>query len=291
VDAKPDMSPACHQATKSYRVPRCTEPGFIPALLDICKTEGVRLLVPTIDPELTILAASKPLFSELGVRVAVSSPAVVALARDKLATARFLERNDLPAPRTSPLAELLEQPGAWHWPLVVKPIHGSCSVGVRVVRTPQDLLASELDRSAQDYVAQELWRGREYTVNVFFDHHGNLRAAVPHLRYEVRAGEVSKGITERHPTLMDLAGRLGRVLEGASGALCFQAIVTPAGPAAIFEINARFGGGYPLAHRAGATFGRWLLEETLGRPCTAHNDWKPGCVMLRYDSSVFVVNE
>jgi carbamoyl-phosphate synthase large subunit len=167
---------------------------------------------------------------------------------------------------------------------MVKPRAGSSSVGIRVLSSPDEL--AELCGSP-DYLAQELLRGEEYTVNLFFDRSGRLRCAIPHQRYEVRGGEVAKGITRRHPELEAIAGALGETLPGARGALCFQAIVDQAGRAVVFELNARFGGGYPLAHHAGARFAQWLLEETTGRPCSAHNGWQDGVLMLRYDQAVF----
>src|SRR3546814_1829214 len=81
---------------------------------------------------------------------------------------------------------------------------------------------------------------------MFFDRSGGLRAAIPHERVQVRAGEVEKGITRRVPRLEALARRIAAILPAPSGALCFQAIVAPDGEASVFEINARFGGGYPL---------------------------------------------
>jgi carbamoyl-phosphate synthase large subunit len=57
----------------------------------------------------------------------------------------------------------------------------------------------------------------------------------------------------------------------------------------IIEINARFGGGYPLTHKAGAPITRWLLEETQGLRVTGPFDkWESGMVMLRYDDAVFL---
>ena len=53
-------------------------------------------------------------------------------------------------------------------------------------------------------------------------------------------------------------------------------------------VNARFGGGYPLAHHAGARFADWLLDEIDGRPCRAHDGWREGVTMLRYDDAVFL---
>ena len=58
---------------------------------------------------------------------------------------------------------------------------------------------------------------------------------------------------------------------------------------AVIEVNARFGGGFPLAREAGADFPRWLVEEVAGLPSTAREDgWQDGLVMLRYDAAVFV---
>jgi len=149
---------------------------------------------------------------------------------------------------------------------------------------PEDLVGL----ATEPYIVQELWRGQEYTVNLFFDASGGLRCVVPHERIEVRAGEVSKGVTRRVPSLSLAAKRLESVLTGAYGPLCFQAIVRDDGSFAIFELNARFGGGYPLAHEAGARFSQWLLEEAAGRPSTANDDWQAGVTMLRYDAAVFL---
>ena len=68
---------------------------------------------------------------------------------------------------------------------------------------------------------------------------------------------------------------------------CFQVIFDAARGPQIIEINARFGGGYPLADRAGGTFARWLLEECADLPSSAHNEWREGVTMLRYDAAVF----
>ena len=77
-------------------------------------------------------------------------------------------------------------------------------------------------------------------------------------------------------------------LPGARGVLCFQVIDDPRHGPRVFEVNARFGGGYPLAHQAGARFADWLLDEIDGRPCRAHDGWREGVTMLRYDDAVFL---
>lgn len=286
-DANPGMSAACHAADAAFPVPRCGDEAYIPRLREICVAERVDLLVPTIDPELLPLAAARAAFAAAGTRVAVSDPATVAMARDKLSTVEFLQRHGIAAPRSLPMTRLLEEPAALRYPVILKRIDGSSSVGLAEAANESELRRLRVDPAG--YVAQEKWRGREFTVNLFFDVAGACRAAVSHWRAEQRAGEVSKGITVRHPLLGDFSARLARVLPGAQSVLCYQAIIAADGSGVIFEINARFGGGFPLAHRAGARFSRWLLEEAAGLPCTANDAWTEGLAMLRYDAAVFAM--
>jgi carbamoyl-phosphate synthase large subunit len=78
-------------------------------------------------------------------------------------------------------------------------------------------------------------------------------------------------------------------LPGAYGALNVQVFVDDPDDLAVIEINARYGGGFPLSLAAGADFPRWMLEELRGLPSTAAPDgWRAGLVMLRYDAAVFV---
>jgi carbamoyl-phosphate synthase large subunit len=78
-------------------------------------------------------------------------------------------------------------------------------------------------------------------------------------------------------------------LPGAWGPLTLQCFRRRDGRIVFIEINPRFGGGFPLALRAGADYPRWLLEWVLGLPSTANPAaWRPDVAMLRYDDAVFV---
>jgi carbamoyl-phosphate synthase large subunit len=141
----------------------------------------------------------------------------------------------------------------------------------------------------EKYLWQECWCGKEFTINFFIGADGRCKCVIPYERVEVRDGEIAKGVTRRLPALeaevWRMAERLGAL--GAYGAHCAQAIVRADGEFVIFELNARFGGGYPLADNAGATFSRWLLEDAFGFPSTVGNGWAAGRVMLRYDDAYF----
>jgi carbamoyl-phosphate synthase large subunit len=207
----------------------------------------------------------------------------VEVARNKIKTAEVLQRAGLPIPHTLPIKQFIENPPSWADSIIAKPLNGSSSVGIIKSPTKQDLeqLINE------PYLIQEKWDGREFTVNLFFDELGRVVSVVPHERLEVRSGEVSKGITTRHPPLIVAGFTFEKIFPHACGPMCFQAIVRPDNSFCIFEINARFGGGYPLADRAGAKFAQWILEELANLPSSANNEWREGVLMLRYDAAVF----
>lgn len=282
-DASPEWSAACRLVDRAFAVPRADSPEFAPAMLAICREFGVHFVVPTIDTELLALSEAFEDFRRIGTSIAVSAAGFVAMARDKLATVRALEQAGVPAPRTATLETVRSDPEAWPWPLLVKPRHGSAGRAVSVVASVAELP----ERETEPLIAQQLLTGAEYTVNMFVDETGRARCVIPHRRVQVRAGEVEKGVTERRRELCEIGWRIAEHFEGIRGVICFQAILEEAGPS-VFEINARFGGGYPLAHRAGATFAQWLIEEVAGLPCSAHDRWREGVTMLRYDAAVFV---
>jgi len=280
-------SSAFHLADAAQQVPRCAEPEFIPTMLELCEREHIELIVPTIDTELPVYSGARNEFEALGVAVAISSPEVIEIAADKEQTHSWLTSHGLPTVRQAPAAELLSDSHGWEFPLIVKPVGGSASIGVQEVTTIEALRVAFEQR--QDLVVQEIAPGDEYTINVFVNRAGKCVCAVPHKRLEVRAGEVSKGMTVKHRELMHLAREVVEALPGAYGALNIQCFLADDGTANIIEINPRFGGGYPLAYAAGADFPRWLLQEIMGQPVDAAFDqWQDNLVMLRYDEAVII---
>jgi carbamoyl-phosphate synthase large subunit len=99
----------------------------------------------------------------------------VRIARDKAATARFLTCAGLPAPQTGTVPAILRAPDTWRWPLILKPIAGSSSIGICIARDLEEFQVAA--RLRDDYLAQEYWVGREFTINIFFDQTGKLRCA------------------------------------------------------------------------------------------------------------------
>jgi carbamoyl-phosphate synthase large subunit len=285
-----DMSPlsaAMQIADARHLVPACTTAEFIPHLLDICRENSIRLLVPTIDTELKAYSEACEEFAAVGTSVAISSPETIAICADKQRTHEWLVNNNFPTVRQASVDEILRDLEHWRFPLIAKPVAGSASAGIRFVRSARELRGLDGER---DYVIQEVASGAEFTLDVLVDREGSARCSVPRLRLEVRAGEVSKGVTVRHANLEQLGSTICEELPGAYGVLTVQIFLDETtGTMNVIEINPRFGGGYPLAFQAGANYPRWMVEEMLGMTSTVSKDgWEDGLVMLRYDDAAFI---
>jgi carbamoyl-phosphate synthase large subunit len=279
-------APAIFVAESAWLVPRCTDPEFLNTVLRLCSKHGIGLIIPTIDTELAVYAAASEKFAGIGVTVCVSDLPAVQICCNKVATHEWLVANGFPTVRQTDLHSALLDPSGWPLQLIVKPYNGSASIGVRRIQTRIELEA--LAQTTAGCIVQEIAAGREFTINVYVNRSGECICAIPHWRMEVRAGEVSKGITVKDRRLMDLARAVAEALPGAYGPLNIQCFMDESGTIRIIEINARFGGGYPLAHRAGGRFTDWLLAELDGKRLSYCDDWIDDLAMLRYDEAVFV---
>jgi carbamoyl-phosphate synthase large subunit len=283
-DASP-LSAAFQDADGAFRVPPCASPEYVPALLELVRRERVRVLVPLIDTELEVVAAHRDDFLREGCRAIVSDAAQVTLTRDKARSARRFRELGFDAPRVFGPDELADAESL-PYPVFLKPLRGSASIGAVCIRDPKEL-RFHLGRTDHP-VVQSLEQGEEHTVDVFADLDGRARCAVPRQRLETRAGESSKGRTVKDRVVMEAASRLVEALGGCRGCITLQCFRGPAARVVFFEANLRFGGGYPLSYAAGANYPGWLLRLAAGEPVPDFDAWEDGLLMLRYDDAVFV---
>lgn len=295
-DADP-TAPTLHKADASVILPPVTDPSYIDILRDFCRKNEVRLVIPLIDPELEVLASAKEVLQQDGILAMVSDKSVIAKVQDKLQTAVLFSEVGLRTPRTIPVkrgdgrsqhvargnsCELIEVLGL---PLVLKPRYGSSSKGVFVCSTPESVEGA-LRELQGEYVAQQYVDGVEVTSDVFGDGRGNVLSLVPRKRLKVRAGEVERGVTVADELFREDLLRLSEHLK-PFGAINVQCFVSEHGPV-YTEINGRFGGGYPLAHAAGARFPELIIRMALGEePAPSLGQYEIGVVMSRYDEAIY----
>ena len=284
-DAAPETSSACHMADENFTLPYVNTPDNERVLLQLCQRRDIKMVVPTIDTELAVLAGLKPRFKAVGIDVIVSDPEFVAQCRDKRNTHDLFKSLDVRAP-------VLYDKTALKFPNFVKPYDGSLSVGAQLLESSEDLTEEILQNPRNifcEYVDHETHD--EFTVDLYYDRNSMLKCVVPRQRVQVRGGEVAKGLAIRNEIEPYLFKRMGH-LDGAYGCLTLQLFRhAQTKEHQYIEINPRFGGGYPLSRHAGADFQSWLLQEyALKQDIAVCEDWRSGTLMLRYDAEVIVEN-
>jgi carbamoyl-phosphate synthase large subunit len=276
------LSPSVHVADRSYRVPLATDESYVTELLTICEAEQVRLVVPTIDDELQVVAAARDQFKAIRAVLACSPLETAAICNDKYETCARLIRAGVPAAKSYLPAHLTED---MELPLFVKPRVGRGAVGAFPVRT-----ADELDfflRYVPTPIVQEYLEGPEFTIDVLCGFDGKPLSIVPRERVVIRAGVIDRGRTVNDPRLIQLAEAACAALPFA-GPINIQCRMRHEQPV-IFEINPRFSGGIPLTIQAGADFPEMLLKLAMGRKVEpAIGAFKNDLWMSSFESSFFM---
>lgn len=298
---------ACLQeADAGFVVPPVREGDYIDHLLTLCLTEGVGMVISLNDHELPILATHRQRFREVGIEVVVSSPKVISLASDKVATARFAEGLGIGVPVTFTSLEealLSLDCGEVGFPLVVKPRWGTASLGVEVVEDREELrLAWQLGirrlptlslpggGSREDsLMIQSRLVGQEYGLDVVNDLQGRYQATFVKRKLAMRAGETDRAVTESSLQLLELGRCLGEALGHVGNLDCD--VFMDGDKCYLLEINPRFGGGYPFSHVAGARVPSALIAWAQGKEAPqGWADVRPGVVSSKCDRLVVMVD-
>jgi nucleoside-diphosphate-sugar epimerase len=138
--------PAMDLCEAGYTVPLARDARYLEAIVDVCAREGITVLIPGSEPELSVLAHNAAALAALGIEVVAAAGAVVDLCTDKQAMAEFAETHGLPFAHTWTLAAAQQASATLPYPVIVKPRHGAGSMGVRLVATSAELVAIPADR-------------------------------------------------------------------------------------------------------------------------------------------------
>ncbi|OPZ97589.1 MAG: carbamoyl phosphate synthase-like protein [Planctomycetes bacterium ADurb.Bin412] len=282
---KTEYSSALQCCNKKYVVTPVFQNGYAQEMMNIVRKERVDLLVPTVDLDLPVWAERREELADTGCTALISTPEVVQICQDKRQMFRFLREHGFRTPETYSVEEILKRK-KHTFPYFLKPWDGHASRGNAVARDLEEL--KFYTRRIPNCMVQDFVDGQEYTVDVFVDFAGAVRCAVPRRRIETRAGEVSKGVTVKNPSLMQRCKELMEALGAGPGVITIQCFLTVKNQIEFIEINPRFGGGAPLSIQAGADFPYWILQFLTGhKPRISFDKWRDKLVMLRYDGAIW----
>ncbi|MFH6769226.1 ATP-grasp domain-containing protein [Gaetbulibacter aquiaggeris] len=282
-DFNVSLSAGCQVADCAFQMPLVEDKNYINILLDICLKQEIKLVIPTIDTELLILAKHSNMFNSHGIMVIVSSESFIEVCRNKRDTHLFFKKHDIQVAREYPKLD-------YSLPLFIKPLRGSRSVDTHIIKHEEELTSYHFKNPNLmflEYLDHNNFE--EFTCDLYYDKQHHLKCVVPRKRIEVRDGEVSKGLTVKNELVPYITSHLDYI-EGVIGCLTTQFFKHKL-DGSIFgiEINARFGGGFPLTYLAGANYVKWIIQEYfLNQPVTVFNDWESNLLMLRYDNEILV---
>lgn len=229
------LAAGLYTVSKAYQGYKATDPYFIDGLLDICRKEGCGLIFPGLEGELLPLSQNADRFRSEGIIPVVSSPEVIRICDDKLATQDFLKANGFPTLETKPLKEI----ESFQKPVILKPQRGGArSQHTFAAHSPEELNKYREFVDPDNCIAQEFVDGDEYTCgSVTLD---SKCFGVIVMRRILRDGDTYKAFVE-HPSPLETIVR--NIVEALNpfGACNVQLRVKDGKPY-VFEINARCSG-------------------------------------------------
>ena len=273
-------APALAYCDFTRRVVAMKDPGYIDKLLDICLSDHIDLLIPTIDTDLLILSENKEQFEAIGTRVMISAPDKIRICRDKNNTSQFFVDCGLHAPM--PVNDWKEYKSGF--PAFIKPKDGSSSINAFKVENEEEL--EVYAGQVEDYIVQPFVSGREYTIDIFCDWDGEPISIVPRERLQIRAGEVLKTQICMDSIMIEEAKVLCAAFKPC-GPMTVQLIRDDDGTDWYIEINPRFGGGAPLSMKAGARSAEAILKLMDGEE-VEEQKVADGAIYSRFDQSVCI---
>lgn len=130
-----------------YQAPYATdEEAYREFLRQVCKKEKVDFVMPSTDLEIDVLRGWETAEEEMGAVLCMSGRETLAVCRDKRRLAEFLKPlgvcETIPGRLLSEIWETEEETGYVNltYPLVVKPVDGRSSQGLRMIETPEAMV-------------------------------------------------------------------------------------------------------------------------------------------------------
>lgn len=195
----------------------------------------------------------------------MASPESLEVGFDKLITADFLKKENLPFPITHSIEtiDIIEK-----FPVILKSRTGSGSSNVSVVMDNDTFIS--IKKSNSDFIVQEFLEGDngEYTCGVFRSKAGIIRSII--LKRELMGGFTGYGEVIENKEIDIVLHQIAEKLK-LIGCINVQLRLTSKGPV-VFEINPRFSSTVRFRHLFGFKDLEWSIEDKIGIPISDYKE-------------------
>jgi carbamoyl-phosphate synthase large subunit len=229
------------RSDKGFIVPReGTDGEFISALLKICESEFVDVLIPGFDSEIPYILDAKHRFHGVGVKVIIGNKLLVEIGRNKNKLSEFLKNHGFAYLKSFLIDERKKAVTEIPFPMVVKPLAGWGQRGFHIIHSDDEMsnVINALDHR-EDYFIQEYVDDSEgeFTNSVSVAEDGEILGCVCSKR-ELVKGDSRKILIDEFPDVRQQMINIAKAI-GSPGPINLQCRLRD-GIAFVFEINCRF---------------------------------------------------
>jgi carbamoyl-phosphate synthase large subunit len=258
-------APALQCLHSTALLPPFPDPQCAQQLVDFCRRENLRHILPLTNKAVEFLAAQRQnLPQDISVPY-LPDARTLTLCHDKLALAEGLldthlaVDNRLPACPTFTRDTLPTPPS---FPLFAKRRRGEGGQDTILIRDWRDL--DHCREKFPDHIYQPYLPGKEFTIDWFSDRSGAPHLIVPRLRLDVRGGETWTGKIDMDSALIDTARKVGLRL-GLRGPCTLQCREDAHGRLLFTDVNLRFGSGTVHTIAGGGDIPGLIFDDLLGK--------------------------
>lgn len=240
-------------------LPFITDPDFLEKFRQVVRDNNIDAVYPAMDAVIELLKSNEDF---LGCKVVSSPIETTQICLSKSKTYKVLE-NIVKVPKTYTANELVKAGGPF--PVFAKPDIGYGSRGAKKISSVEDLKAHlALYPSC---ILSEFLPGKEYTVDCFSSHNGDLLFAAARERCRIMNGISvnTKPVKENAEEFVEFAKRINSAIK-FNGAWFYQVKRDANGNLTLLEVASRFGGSSSLFRAQGINFALMSLFDAFDIP-------------------------
>ncbi len=224
-----------------HALPSISEPGWLDALITLCRDLAIDYIFPAYDDVIVALSLHR---SEIPATVLTARNEVCELTRSKSQTYERLGA-------TVRVPRLYSQTDTKTYPVFVKPDRGQGSQGAQLVRDAAELAIAT--SAIQDPIVCEYLPGEEYTVDCFSDREKGVLFCGARIRLRMRNGIAVHTRSVDLDGVQEIAKRIHESL-GMRGAWFFQVKRAADGQLTLLEVAPRIAGSMSTHRVLGVNF-------------------------------------